>query len=211
MSKIRLLIVDDQPIIREGLKALLSVSDDIEVVAEANNGEEALTQVMAFFPQVVLMDIRMPIMDGVEATKCIKEQFPETIVIILTTFDDDHYIIDALNHGAAGYLLKDISANQLADAIRDGALGNILLPGRVATKLTSYLMAKQQPNPATSDFTTREQAIIKLLVKGYSNGDIADELFLSIGTVKNYMSQIYAKADVADRANAIIYFKNIGF
>ncbi len=211
MDKIRLLIVDDQPIIREGLKSLLTMSDDIDVVGEANHGEEALIKIAELQPHVVLMDIRMPVMDGVIATKRIKEQFPQTIIIILTTFDDDHYIIDALNHGASGYLLKDINATQLINAIRDGFNGNILLPGKVATKLTSYLMAKQQSTSAASDYTQREQAIIQLLIKGYSNTEIADELFLSVGTVKNYLSQIYSKASVTDRSNAIIYFKNLGF
>lgn len=211
MTKIRLLIVDDQPIIREGLKSLLTLSEDIEVVGEANHGEEAISKIAECQPQVVLMDIRMPVMDGVEATKHIKQQYPQTIVIILTTFDDDHYIIDALNHGASGYLLKDINATQLISAIRDGFHGNILLPGKVATKLTSYLVAKQQSTLAASDFTHREQAIIKLLIKGHSNIEIADELFLSVGTVKNYLSQIYSKANVSDRSNAIIYFKNLGF
>ena len=211
MNKIRLLIVDDQPIIREGLKSLLTLSEDIDVVGEANHGEEALTKIAEWQPHVVLMDIRMPVMDGVEATKRIKEQFPQTIVIILTTFDDDHYIIDALNHGASGYLLKDINAHQLINAIRDGFNGNILLPGKVATKLTGYLMAKKQSSSVSSDFTQREQAIIQLLIKGYSNTEIADELFLSVGTVKNYLSQIYSKASVSDRSNAILYFKNLGF
>ena len=211
MNKIKCLIVDDQPILREGLKSLLATCEDIEVIAEAGNGIEALEQLRTVMPDVVLMDIRMPEMNGVEATKAIKEKFPNIIIIILTTFDDDQYILDALRYGASGYLLKDMGIQQLASAIRDGFSGNVLLPGRIANKLTMMINSVSTQPTNDSDYSTREKDIIQLLVKGYSNSEIAETLFLSIGTVKNYVSQIYSKANVTDRSNAVIHFKQRGF
>src|SRR5690554_1578380 len=210
MSKIKVLIVDDQPIVREGIKGLLSISSEIEIVNDANNGQQAFDMISKEKPDVVLMDIRMPIMDGVQATKKIKETFDDVVVIILTTFEDDEYIIDALSYGASGYLLKDISAEHLIQAIIDGYHGNIMLPTKVAQKLTSRL-SKPKPEIDLEMFTNKEKEVIKLLVKGYSNQDIAGELYLSLGTVKNYVSQIYAKAEVSDRSHAIVYFKNLGY
>lgn len=211
MDKIKCLIVDDQPILREGLKSLLATCEDIEVIAEASNGREAMDQLAIHIPDVVLMDIRMPVMNGVEATKMIKEKFPNIIIIILTTFDDDQYILDALRYGASGYLLKDMGIQQLASAIRDGFSGNVLLPGRIANKLTMMINTVSNHPINEGEYSTREKDIIQLLVKGYSNTDIAETLFLSIGTVKNYVSQIYSKANVSDRSNAVIYFKQRGF
>ena len=211
MSRIRCLIVDDQPILREGLKSLLATCDDIEVIAEASNGKEALKQLESIIPDVVLMDIRMPVMNGVEATKAIKEKYPSITIIILTTFDDDQYILDALRNGASGYLLKDMGIQQLASAIRDGFSGNVLLPGRIANKLTMMINSVSNYPMNESDYSAREKDIIQLLVKGYSNSEIAETLFLSIGTVKNYVSQIYSKANVTDRSNAVIHFKQRGF
>lgn len=211
MSKIKCMIVDDQPILREGLKSLLGTCEDIEVIAEAGNGAQALELLNQYLPDVVLMDIRMPVMNGVETTKAIKQQYPSVTVIILTTFDDDQYILDALRNGASGYLLKDMNIQQLALAIRDGVSGNVLLPGRIASKLTMMIQPANSPLIEDGEFSAREKDIIQLLVKGYSNHEIAETLFLSLGTVKNYVSQIYAKANVTDRSNAIIYLKNLGF
>lgn len=211
MSRIKCLIVDDQPILREGLKSLLATCDDIEVIAEASNGKEALDQLSIVQPDVVLMDIRMPVMNGVEATKAIKEKYPSITIIILTTFDDDQFILDALRNGASGYLLKDMGIQQLASAIRDGFSGNVLLPGRIANKLTMMINSVSNHPMNESDYSAREKDIIQLLVKGYSNSEIAETLFLSIGTVKNYVSQIYSKANVTDRSNAVIHFKQRGF
>ncbi len=211
MSKIKCMIVDDQPILREGLKSLLGTCEDIEVIAEAGNGAQALELLNQYLPDVVLMDIRMPVMNGVETTKAIKQQYPSVTVIILTTFDDDQYILDALRNGASGYLLKDMNIQQLASAIRDGVSGNVLLPGRIASKLTMMIQPANSPLIEDGEFSAREKDIIQLLVKGYSNHEIAETLFLSLGTVKNYVSQIYAKANVTDRSNAIIYLKNLGF
>ncbi len=211
MSCIRILLSDDQTIIRDGLRALLDSHNDIKVIGEAGNGCEAYKQTQELKPDVVLMDIRMPEMDGVEATRLIKKDFPMTVVIMLTTFDDDDYIIKAMTYGASGYLLKDIGSEKLIEAIRDSLRGNIILPGRIAAKITSHLTQNVAPAVTVSDFTDRETEIIRLLTQGKSNKEIADTLYLTIGTVKNYISQIYMKIDVNDRANAVLFFKKLGF
>jgi DNA-binding NarL/FixJ family response regulator len=211
VKPITVLLVDDQTLIRDGLRALLGTYPDLVVVAEAQNGADAYEQVKIHRPQVVLMDIRMPLMGGVEATHLIKNDFPETAVLVLTTFDDDESILGAITHGAIGYLLKDIGGAKLADAIRDAARGSVILPGNIAAKITRHIGRPGKPEVTPSDFTRREQDIIRLLMQGKSNQDIANTLFLTIGTVKNYMSQIYSKAGVSDRANAVLYFRDMGF
>lgn len=211
MSIIRVLLADDQTIIRDGLRALLETHGDIRVVGEAGNGRQACEQTRALRPDVVLMDIRMPELDGVEATRLIKLDFPQTVIIILTTFDDDEYIIKAMTYGAAGYLLKDIGSEKLIEAIHDGLRGGIILPGRVAAKITSRLALTTTPEITSNDFTEREKDIIRLIMQGYGNKEIAQALFLSVGTVKNYISQIYVKIEVNDRASAVLHFKRLGF
>jgi DNA-binding NarL/FixJ family response regulator len=211
VNQIKVLLADDQTIIREGLRALLEGNPDIMVVAEARNGMEAYEQTGIHHPQVVLMDIRMPQMGGVEATRMIKQDFPETAVLILTTYDDDESIIGAITHGASGYLLKDISGAKLSEAVRDAARGSVILPGNIAAKITKHIGMQRRADISLSDFTQREQDIIRLLILGKSNQEIAQTLFLSVGTVKNYISQIYGKAGITDRANAILYFKELGF
>ncbi len=201
---IRVLIADDQKILREGLRALLGLKEDISVVGEAGDGREACELARQTKPDVVLMDIRMPNMDGVEAAKVIKSELPKTAVIMLTTFDDDEYVIKAMTYGASGYLLKDIDSDKLIEAVRDG----IILPGRIAAKITSHLSGS---GSASYDFSEREMEIIRLLTAGKSNAEIAKTLYLSTGTVKNYVSQIYLKLDVKDRANAVIALKNAGY
>lgn len=211
MNKITVLLVDDQTIIRDGLRALLETNPDIQVVSEAKNGAEAYEQTSVHHPQVVLMDIRMPQMGGVEATRLIKQDFPETAVLVLTTFDDDESILGAISNGASGYLLKDISGAKLADAIRDAVRGSVILPGNIAAKITKHIGRLGKAEISLADFTQREQDIIRLLMQGKSNQEIAETLFLTVGTVKNYISQIYSKAGIADRANAILHFKKLGF
>lgn len=211
MSSITILIADDQTIIRDGLCALLEINPDLKVVAEAKNGAEAVDLSIVHRPDVVLMDIRMPIMDGVEATRLIKLQSPETAVMVLTTFDDDNSILSAMANGASGYLLKDISGAKLADAIRDAAQGSVILPGNIAAKITRHIEPQAKHDQVQFNFTKREQEIIQLLLQGKNNQEIAKILFLTVGTVKNYISQIYGKAGITDRANAILYFKKIGF
>ena len=208
---IRVLLTDDQTLIRDGLRALLHNQDDISVIGEAQNGIEALELTKKLNPDIVLMDIRMPKMDGVEATRLIKQECPQTIIIVLTTFDDDEYIINAMTYGASGYLLKDIGSEKLIGAIRDSLNGNIILPGRVAAKITSHLMPRAETaNITLDDFTVREIEIIRLLTNGKSNKEISEQLYLSVGTVKNYISQIYMKINVSDRTNALLFFKKLG-
>lgn len=211
MSAIRILLADDQTIIREGIRSLLMSHEDLSVVGEAGDGETAVAQARALMPDVVLMDIRMPKMDGVEAARRIKGELPETVVIMLTTFDDDEYVIKAMTYGASGYLLKDIDSDKLVEAIRDGMSGSIILPGRIAAKITSRLSPIIAPAVQAEDFTQREIDIIRLMATGKSNGEIAQSLYLSVGTVKNYISQIYMKLNVSDRANAVLEFKKMGF
>jgi DNA-binding NarL/FixJ family response regulator len=211
MNQITVLLADDQTIIRDGLRALLETNPDIQVVAEAKNGMEAYEQTGIHRPQVVLMDIRMPQTGGVEATRLIKRDFPETAVLVLTTFDDDESILGAITHGASGYLLKDISGVKLAEAIRDTVQGSVILPGNIAAKITKHIGRQGKAETSLEDFTQREQDIIRLLMQGKSNQEIAQTLFLTVGTVKNYISQIYSKAGITDRANAILHFKQLGF
>jgi DNA-binding NarL/FixJ family response regulator len=210
MSKIRIMIADDQSIIRDGLKSLLESNPNFEVIHLAENGDVACRYANLLNPDVILMDIRMPVLNGVDATKCIKKENPNIKIIILTTFDDDAYIIEAMRHGASGYLLKDTSSQKLFDAISDAVLGHIILPGEIALKIISHLPQSSIKKMDLTDFSKRELDIIHLLVLGKSNTEIADTLFLSIGTVKNYLSQIYSKIDCIDRSNAILYFKNLG-
>ncbi len=211
MNPIGILLVDDQTIIREGIRSLLAVHADLAVIGEAGDGMQAVELAIGLKPDVVLMDIRMPKMDGVEATRRIKAELPDTVIIVLTTFDDDEYVIKAMTYGASGYLLKDIGSNKLVDAIRDGINGNIILPGRIAAKITAHLQTPSVPKAAMEDFSQRELEIIRLIAAGQSNTEIAKALFLTVGTVKNYISQIYLKLNVNDRANAVITFKQMGF
>ena len=223
MQKIKLMLVDDQVIVREGLRALLESYEDIEIVDEAGNGLEAVTKAKTRVPDIILMDIRMPEMDGVEATRQIKSDNKNIIVIILTTFDEDDYIIKAMTYGASGYLLKDIGREKLIQAIRDSLSGNIILPGAVAAKITNRLVednkSRHQDGTQSTvplgirleDFKPRELEIIEWLVQGKDNREIAETLFLSLGTVKNYVSQIYMKLEVANRTNAIIALKKMGY
>jgi len=223
MEKIKLMLVDDQVIVREGLRALLENYEDIEIIDEAGNGLEAVTKAKTRLPDIVLMDIRMPEMDGVEATRQIKLYNNDIIVMILTTFDEDDYIIKAMTYGASGYLLKDIGREKLVQAIRDSLSGNIILPGAVAAKITNRLVEDsknkqldvsqktQSLGIRVEEFKPREVEIIERMVQGKDNREIAESLFLSLGTVKNYVSQIYMKLEVANRANAIIALKKIGY
>ena len=211
MNQITVLLADDQTIIREGLHALLSTYPDIQVVGEAENGMAAYEQTKIHKPHVVLMDIRMPQMDGVEATRLIKKDFPETAILVLTTFDDDESILGAITHGASGYLLKDISGVKLAEAIREAVRGSVILPANIASKIARHARPQGGKEADLSDFTMREQEIIRLLILGKNNQEIAQTLFLTTGTVKNYVSQIYSKAGITNRANAILYFKELGF
>jgi len=220
---INLMLVDDQKSMIAGLKALLSTHADFAVVATAGSGEEALDQLTACqatpsmpLPDVVLMDIRMPGMGGVAATQQIKTRFPEVTVLILTTFDDDDFIIDALHYGAAGYLLKDIGGKRLIESIYEALSGNLLLTGRVAHKLARNIRQHQPPPvaepstlPKELDLSEREAEIARLMVLGLNAREIADKTFLSLGTVKNYTSNIYSKIGINDRSKAMIALREL--
>ena len=215
MDKIKLLIVDDQTLMREGLKSLLDLEEDIEVVGTAKDGVEALSLVCQFLPQVVLMDIRMPNMNGVECTKAIKEKYKNIVILALTTFNEEEYIVDILNNGASGYLLKDMDSDKLIDAIKAAVKGNFILPSEVAVKLakvaskTSKAIEKEKQLKLSEDFnlTERETEVAVMLSQGFNNKQIALGLHISEGTVKNLVSSIYSKIDISGRAAAALFIK----
>ncbi|MBD1911320.1 MULTISPECIES: response regulator transcription factor [unclassified Leptolyngbya] len=204
---IRLLIVDDQHLIRQGLRTLLEMEADIEVVGEADTGEKAVQQAVALHPDVVLMDIRMPEMDGVAATEIICRQTPASKVLVLTTFDDDDYVTAALRQGAVGYLLKDTPSETLADAIRAAHQGYTQLSPGILTKLTVYLNTPSTPPPPPElqHLTPREREVLKLIATGASNREIAEALYLSEGTVKNHVTNLLARLNLRDRTQAALF------
>jgi DNA-binding NarL/FixJ family response regulator len=208
MKKYRILVADDQTLMRDGLKIIFDLEDDMEVIAVAENGEQALLLTQELHPDIVLMDIRMPVMDGVESTRLIKKQFPEVIVIILTTFNDEEYIIQALNFGASGYLLKDMPGERLIQAVRDSITGNLMMPSSVAAKLAGRLSdMRKAETERIKELSEREIEIAKLIVSGKSNRDIANILYITEGTAKNYISAIYNKVGTNDRTKAIELLK----
>ena len=214
MNPTRILIVDDQALFREGLRTLLSVQNDFIVVSEASNGEEALRMAVQYQPEVVLMDLRMPVMDGVKATQRLHEILPATRVIVLTTFDDDESIFDGLRAGAVGYLLKDVSSEKLFEAIRAAAEGHyFLLPSVTAkvvaefARLSSAAIPTQElPNPLSA----REIEILSLVAAGLNNREIADRLVISEGTVKNHLTNILSKLNARDRMQAVARARESG-
>ncbi|ERI93610.1 response regulator receiver domain protein [Clostridiales bacterium oral taxon 876 str. F0540] len=217
MDKIRIVIIDDQTLMRDGLKTILDLEDDMEVIGTAENGKKGLEIVESLKPDVALMDIRMPELNGVEATRLIKEKYPDTVVLVLTTFDDEDYIVDALCNGASGYMLKDMHGDKLIQAVRDGYEGNMIMQSNIAAKLAVRLSKnfsqKEQDsklNLDDFDLTEREIEIGKLIASGLTNKDISEKLFISLGTVKNYVTNIYNKLGVANRAAAVIHLRKIG-
>ena len=200
---IKVLIVDDQNLIREGLAMMLNLYDTISIVGEATNGKDAIEVLGRQEVDLILMDIRMPIMDGVEATKIIKEKHPEVKVLILTTFNEDEYIFEGLKNGADGYLLKDISSEELVKAIQTVYEGNILLQPDVAKKMISSIDRKQtkQSNLDKDIFkklTKKEYEIALLIGEGKSNKEIVEILYIAEGTVKNHITRILNKLDLRD-------------
>jgi len=204
---IRLLIVDDQHLIRQGLRTLLELEPDIDVVGEADNGETAVQQVTLHHPDVVLMDIRMPGMDGVAATEIIYRQENAPKVLVLTTFDDDEYVTAALRQGAVGYLLKDTPSETLADAIRAAHQGYTQLSPGILAKLTAHLgtPTPPAPPPELQHLTPRERDVLKLIATGASNREIAETLYLSEGTVKNHVTNVLARLGLRDRTQAALF------
>jgi DNA-binding NarL/FixJ family response regulator len=209
---INVLLVDDQPIIRQGLKALLQLEPDLRIVGEAENGQIAIQQVAATQPDVVLMDVRMPIMDGVAATQSIAQQFPTVKVLVLTTFDEDEYITAALQQGAIGYLLKDTPSEELAAAIRAAHKGYTQFAPGILQKLVSKLAspsAVPELPPGFADLTPRETDVLKLIAQGASNREIAQALYISEGTVKNHVTNILMRLNLRDRTQAALFANSV--
>jgi len=204
---IRVIICDDQEMICEGLRAILGTASDVVVVGIAHDGAEAVDLVGQHRPDVVLMDLKMPGMNGIQATRQIKDRFPEVRVLALTTYDADEWVFDAIRSGADGYLLKDTPRAQLIEALRGTAAGATHVDPKVAGKLFARV-AQQAAPPAQPDalrsLTERELDVLRLLARGLNNADIARRLYLSEGTVRNYVSNVLAKLDVADRTQAAI-------
>lgn len=216
---IHVMIVDDDPFIRESLKVLVGLDPEIQVTGAAGDGNEALSLLESGLEaDVVLMDIRMPGCDGVEGTRRIKERCPHLSVLMLTTFDDDEYIIEALRNGASGYLLKNIPPDRIVQGIKTVYEGNMLIHPDIARKLAGLLQPAAQ-SPASSGqqslesfgLTKTEQTVVTAISEGKSNKEIAGELFLSEGTVKNYITEILSKLGLRDRTQiAIFYLRNGG-
>lgn len=209
-------LADDQAIIREGIKMILSLDNEINVLFEAGDGKELLHKIEKKRPDVVLMDIRMPVLDGVEATGLIKERYPNVRVIILTTFNDDEYIFQGLKNGADGYILKDSNSEDIIKAIKTAHAGNILLNPEVAAKVVRALNASdswnlKQNNPPEGLhlLTSRELDVAKLIAGGRSNKEICEKLFLSEGTVKNYVTRILEKLELNSRTGLAVYMMSI--
>jgi len=202
----KVLICDDQAIVCEGLSRILNSDPELEVVGVAYNGIEALDLIPNAKPDIVLMDLKMPVMNGVISTRKIREKYPEIRVLVLTTYDDDEWIFDAIRGGASGYLLKDTPPKELITAIKGTAQGKSYIDpsigGKVLTKVASE--RKSDPSTTTYSLSDREFEVLNLVAQGLTNADIAQQLFLTEGTVRNYTSEIFKKLGVSDRTQAAI-------
>ena len=213
---IRVLLADDQALFREGLDTLLSVHKDIEVVGQASNGQEAVDLALKLRPDVILMDMQMPILNGIGATRRLKGSLPDCRVIMLTTFNDNETIFDALRAGAVGYLLKDVGSAQLAESIRSTAHGESILDPSVAAKVVAeFSRVSSMVDGISSDvlpepLSEREIELLRLIASGSSNKEIAETLFITEGTVKNHITHILGKLGVRDRTQAALKAKEIG-
>ena len=213
---IRIVLVDDQTLIRQGIQTLLELEPDLKVVGVAGNGREAIDAVERALPDVVLMDVRMPEMDGVAATSVLTQRFPQVGVIILTTFDDDEYVFEGLKAGARGYLLKDVSSDELAEAVRAVAAGQALMQPSIARKVMAEFSRRAGGAPPRGvppaaeqsvlpqPLTERELDVLRGMAAGLSNKEIADRLVITEGTVKNHVSNVLGKLDVRDRTQAVL-------
>ncbi len=213
-EKIKILIADDQKLIREGLKVLLEMDESFMVIGEASNGQEAVDLYIKLRPDIVLMDIQMPVINGVEAIKKILELDKEAKIIILTTFDDDEYVYEGLKSGALGYILKDSSIEKLSESIKVIYQGGALIEPSITKKILSEISkiekVQKQKEELIEELSAREKEILSLIAKGFSNSEIADKLFLSVGTVKNYVTNILQKLEAKDRTEAVVKAKDLG-
>jgi DNA-binding NarL/FixJ family response regulator len=211
--RIRLLLVDDQALFREGLHTLLSMQPEVDVVGEAANGEEALRLTATLRPDVILMDLQMPVMDGAATTRKLKTQQSDARVIILTTFDDDESVFEALRAGAVGYLLKDTPSARLLEAIRLTARGETFLEPSIAAKVVAEF-SRLSPRPAADtlagSLSDRETEVLRLIARGASNREVASELVIAEGTVKNHITNILAKLGASDRTEAAVKAHELG-
>ena len=205
---VRVLICDDQAVVREGLAAILSTDDEIAVVGLASNGEEAVALAAERQPDVILMDLKMPVMNGVQATQRLKHRQPNVHVVILTTYEDDAWVFDAIRAGAAGYLLKDTRRDDLLAAIKGTAAGKSFLDptitGKVMQQVASGQAATDEASSGAGELSERELEVLRLIALGYSNPEIARRLHLAAGTVRNYVSVILRKLGVDDRTQAAV-------
>ena len=201
---IRVLLVDDHEMVRLGVSSYLSIQSDVEVVGEAENGEEGYEKAMDLRPDVILMDLVMEVMDGIESTKKILKEWPEARILIVTSFIDDEKVYPAIEAGASGYLLKTSTAHEIANAIRKTYNGERVLEPEVTTKMMEQLSNRNR-HVLHEELTNREQEILLLIAQGMSNQEIADELFITLKTVKTHVSNILAKLEVEDRTQAAIY------
>lgn len=209
---IRVLLVDDQRLMRDGMRTLLSLEQDLTVVGEAGDGHSAVQSALALQPDVVLMDIRMPGMNGMEASSSIRKALPQTKVLILTTFDDDELVMDALREGAAGYLTKDLPAEEIAAAIRKVQAGGVIMPPPIAAKVVAELARRTVAPVSDADsvamlntLTERELEVLRLLGQGYSNKEIGEGLYITEGTAKNHVSSVIDKLGLRDRTQAALW------
>jgi DNA-binding NarL/FixJ family response regulator len=210
--KIKILLVDDHAVVLRGLNFFLSTQPDFELVGEAHNGEDALEKVTSLEPDIVLMDLVMPVMDGVEATAQIKKNYPHIKVLVLTSFSDQDHVLPALRAGAVGYLLKDTQPDQLVEAIRGANSGNVQLHPEITSTLMSHIASTPSTtsdcaptNDALGALTLREKEVISLIAQGMSNKQIAAALFITEKTVKTHVSSILSKLELADRTQAALY------
>lgn len=216
MKKLRIMLVDDQSLFREALRTLLTLQPDFDIVAEAENGERALALAKAHKPDVILMDLRMPVMGGVEATRRVLAAAPATKVVVLTTFEEDEEIFEAMRAGALGYLLKACSAEKLSESVRAAAKGTSVLEPSVAARMMAELNrlsakeGKRIPQTLADPLSERELAVLKLLADGCSNKEIGSRLNITEGTVKNHMTNVLGKLGVLDRTQAALRAREMG-
>lgn len=203
---IKILICDDQEIVCEGLQRILEADAEIKVVGLAHDGHDALIQAAIYQPDLVLMDLKMPVMNGIQATRKLREQYPNMRVLVLTTYSDDEWLFDAIRSGASGYLLKDSPRSKLIDAIKGTIAGESFIDPSVAGKVLANIaqIGPAKPQNHKISLTPRETDILTLLAQGLSNADIAQQLYLSEGTVRNYMSALFTKLGVSDRTQAVV-------